>query len=96
MQFRSISLIVAFLLLGFATRAQAQPVITPNGVVNAASFLKGGVVPGSLAVASGSFAVSDPPPMNWSTLRYVFGSQEDQNAEEASQAGRDRGEAAPG
>jgi hypothetical protein len=26
----------------------------------------------------------DPPPMNWSTLRYVFGSQEDQNAEEAS------------
>jgi hypothetical protein len=39
---------------------------------------------------------ADPPPMNWSTLRYVFGSQEDQNAEEASQAGRDRGEAAPG
>jgi hypothetical protein len=39
---------------------------------------------------------ADPPPMNWSALRYVFGSQEDQNAEQASQAGRDRGEAAPG
>ena len=36
------------------------------------------------AHASGSL---DPPPLNWSTLRYVFGhEEEDRNAEKAPQA----------
>jgi hypothetical protein len=31
--------------------------------------------------------MSDPPPLNWSTLRYVFGhEEEDRNAEKAPQA----------
>jgi hypothetical protein len=30
---------------------------------------------------------ADPPPLNWSTLRYVFGHEkEDRNAEKAPQA----------
>src|SRR5262249_38367201 len=39
---------------------------------------------------------SDPPPLKWSDLRYVFDIQEDCNGKEALQARRDRREAAPG
>src|SRR6266576_4148601 len=40
--------------------------------------------------------LSDPPPLKWSDLRYVFDIQEDCNGKEALQARRDRREAAPG
>src|SRR5207302_11473190 len=39
---------------------------------------------------------SDPPPLKWSDLRYVFDIKEDCNGKEALQARRDRREAAPG
>src|SRR2546429_9486262 len=41
-------------------------------------------------------ARSDPPPLKWSDLRYVFDIKEDCNGKEALQARRDRREAAPG
>src|SRR5262249_34462125 len=53
---RSISLLL-LILAPCGLNAQ-QPTITPNGIVNAASFSSGGLVPGSLAVANGTFAVS--------------------------------------
>src|SRR5205085_2688240 len=39
---------------------------------------------------------SDPPPLKWSDLRYVFDIKEDCNGKEALQARRDRREAAAG
>src|SRR5262249_20592889 len=39
---------------------------------------------------------SDPPPMKWSDLRYVFDIKEDCNGKEALQARRDRREVAAG
>jgi len=41
-------------------------------------------------------AETDPPPLKWSTLSYVFARKEDRNAEEELQAGRDRRQAAAG
>ena len=38
----------------------------------------------------------DPPPLKWSTLRYVFAIKEDRDAEEELQAGRDCRQAAAG
>jgi rubredoxin len=39
---------------------------------------------------------ADPPPLNWSVLRYGFEPEEDGYGEEETHAGRDRRQAAPG
>jgi hypothetical protein len=51
-----------------------------------------------VAVALAEMVVAiDPPPLNWSTLLYVFGQEkEDGYAEEKTDAGRDCREAATG
>src|SRR5262249_53594339 len=47
-------------------------------------------------VEGASWSTSDPPPLKWSDLRYVFDIQEDCNGKEAIQARRDCREAAAG
>ena len=48
------------------------------------------------SIAEFGFRHPDPPPLNWSTLKYVFWQTGGPNGQQATQARRDRNEAPSG
>ena len=64
--------------------------------VNMGAIGGGGGGSGAGAPMIDQFAAADPPPLNWSDSKYGFLPEEDCNAEEETQAGRDRRQATSG